>query len=62
MGKVKEALLEDQMHNPEHYFPDPGETWEDYVPKIIKNCNKFGTSASDEIKRFKEEQAMQNNL
>ena len=61
MGKVKEKLLEDQMLNPDRYFPSEGETWEDYVPEIIKNCNKFGTSASDEIKRFKEEKAIKDN-
>ena len=55
MGKVKQALEEDIMIHPELYVNNHGDTWDDYIPEIIEERNKFNRPISDVIKAKKEE-------
>tara|TARA_Y100000310_G_scaffold329482_1_gene399423 strand:- start:4895 stop:5077 length:183 start_codon:yes stop_codon:yes gene_type:complete len=55
MGKVKQKLEEDMELQSEFYINNHGDTWDNYIPEIIEESNKFNIPISDVIKAKKEE-------
>ena len=55
MGKVKQTLEENIKLHPDLYINQYGDTWDNYIPEIIEESNKFNRPISDVIKARKED-------